>query len=536
MAPQDRSRPRRWRTFLKGLVAVVVLVAVVAAVWVRGRMQGPHREYRADIEFVSEPTPEGFEVGVSARDITPDLSKFDSWKDVDRDSRFRPDKGDTYEDRNGNGDFDFVWLGGFNINRPAQGVNDPLWARALAFRQGGAVVAVVSVDSIGLTHERFIEPRQELAREFPQLKHVVFTSTHTHNAPDTMGIWSYRPIPSKFNHEYVQFVVRQAKEAVAEAIRGLRPAEATLATADLPPAGFVRDSRQPIVTDRVLSTARFTAAGTEETIATLVSWGNHPEAMGGDNPLVSSDFPHYLREAMERGLEGEAGMKGFGGTCVFLQGPVGGLMTPLGLEVPDRNGRDVHRTNGVGKTRALGENLALRCANLLRSPAARPMKDHRLAVIAKSVFAPIEGTFKVPIMLGLIHPGWYDGKARTEVGVLRVGEIVLLTIPGEIYPEIVDGGVETPEGGDFPGPAVEVPPLRQEMPGALNLVLNLANDEIGYIVPRTQWDTQPPFTYGRKDAPYGEENSGGPDVAQVIHRESLSVLRRLKERVPSPRP
>jgi hypothetical protein len=523
---------KRWRSWLGRSVVVLAALAMAAMVWVRMRMQGPHRSYRADIEFASAAVAgetDVFEVGVAARNITPDLAKFDPWKDVDGDSRFRPDRGDTWEDRNGNGDFDFVWLGGFNINRPAQGVNDPLWARAVAFRHGGVVVAVVSIDSIGLTHERFIEPRLELAREFPQLRQVVFASTHTHNAPDTMGIWSYRPIPSKFNHDYVHFVVNEAKLAVAEAIRGLRPAQATLAAAEVAPEGFVRDSRQPIVTDRVLSAARFTVAGTEETIATLVSWGNHPEAMGGDNPLVSSDFPHYLRDAMEHGLAGEGGMAGFGGTCVFLQGPVGGLMTPLGLEVPDRNGREVHRTNGVGKARALGENLALRCAAGLRGPTARTMKDRRLAGVAKTVFAPIEGTFKIPIMLGLIHPGWFDGKARTEVGAFKIGEIALLTIPGEIYPEIVDGGVEAPDGADFEGPAVEVPPLRQEMSGALNLVANLANDEIGYIVPRTQWDTRPPFTYGRKDAPYGEENSGGPDVAQVIHAESLAALRRLKE-------
>ncbi|MCC7377305.1 MAG: hypothetical protein IT581_21765 [Verrucomicrobiales bacterium] len=73
------------------------------------------------------------------------------------------------------------------------------------------------------------------------------------------------------------------------------------------------------------------------------------------------------------------------------------------------------------------------------------------------------------------------------------------------------------------------------MTGTLNLVLNLANDEIGYIVPHTQWDTRPPFTYGRKDAPYGEENSGGPDVAQVIHHEGVGALRRLKDITIPPR-
>ncbi len=495
-------------------------------------MAGPFRDYRADAEFISGPASESgapLEVGVGAREITPRLEDFDPWRDVDGNSRFEPEKGDTWEDRNGNGTFDFVWLGGFHINRPAQGIQDPLWARALAFRHRDTVVAVVSIDCVGLTHERIIQARLELAASVPRARYVAFSATHTHNSPDTMGIWSHRPLRSRFNTDYVAWVMEQAQEAVKEAVNNLQPADATVVSADLPPQGFVRDSRPPLVQDRTLCAARFARAGTDETIATLISWGNHPEAMGGNNPLISSDFPHFARLAMEEGLDGDNGMLGFGGACVFVQGPVGGLMTPLGLEVPDRNGRDLHKENGAGKTRALGENLALRAAALLRGPGARAMKDPRVAVVTRSVFVPIEGTFKYPIMLGLIHPGWFDGAARTEVGALRVGDMEMLLVPGEIYPEIVDGGVEAPEGGDFPGAPVEVPPLREKMGGSVKLVVNLANDEIGYIVPRTQWDTQPPFTYGRKDAPYGEVNSGGPQVAPLIHRESLQVLERLQQ-------
>ncbi|MBX3747864.1 MAG: hypothetical protein KF833_21365 [Verrucomicrobiae bacterium] len=522
---------RRHRWLVRG-GSFFVLVAIGVFLWVRWRMQGPFREYRVDTAFVSggpETRSEGFEVGVAMRDITPDLDQYDSWVDVDGNSRFEPEKGDTWEDRNGNGRFDFVWLGGFHINRPAQGVNDPLWVRALAFRHRGTVVALVSIDVVGLTHERFIKTRLELAERLPELRYVAFTATHTHNSPDTMGIWSHRPFPSRFDEGYVERVMGEAREAVIEAVAGLEPVEVTVAVGDLEPEGFVRDSREPLVYDRVLGVARFARLDGGETVATAVSWGNHPEAMGSKNPLISSDFPHYLREAMENGLEGEHGMEGFGGTCVFLQGPVGGLMTPLGLEVPDRNGQDVHRQDGVGKTRALGENVALRAAALLRGPAARRMEDHRIGVAARTIFIPIEGTFRIPIMLGLIHPGWYGGKARTEVAAMRLGEIEVLCIPGEIYPEIVDGGVESPEGGDYPGEPVEVPPLRPQMRGAMNWVLNLANDEVGYIIPRTQWDTRAPYTYGRDEAPYGEVNSGGSEVAPIVHRESLSVLARLHE-------
>ena len=88
------------------------------------------------------------------------------------------------------------------------------------------------------------------------------------------------------------------------------------------------------------------------------------------------------------------------------------------------------------------------------------------------------------------------------------------------------GGIESPAGADYPGPPVEVPPLRSQMKGKLNMMIGLANDEIGYIIPRTQWDAEKPYAYGRTSAPqYGEQNSPGPEVALAIHREATALLK-----------
>ncbi len=510
------------------ILAITPLVlAIAAAVTVRIRMQGPYRDYRVDTSWVSQAGPEDpLWIGAAKRDITPNLAAYDAWTDADGNSEFEPKKGDTYEDKNGNKDFDFVWLGGFSPNRPAQGVNDPLWARAIALRHGERTVVMVAIDSVGLTHERFIKIRKSIDHAQHGIDHLLFSTTHTHNSPDTMGIWSHGYLPFRFDHDYIELVLDRCRQAILEAVANLERAEARYASTLIEPTGFVRDSRKPKVYDQLLGAIQFTRPGTEETIATLVNWGNHPEAMGSKNPLVSSDFVHYWRDGVENGLPEPNGCAGLGGLCVFFQGSIGGLMTPLGIDVPDRDGVTVHTEDGVGKTRALGENLALRTVDLLRHQS-QPLSDHRLGLVAKTVFVPIAGTFKYPIMLGIIHPGWYDGKAKTEINALRLGPIEILTIPGEIYPEIVDGGIESPEGGDYPGEPVEVPPLRPQMQGRLNLVFGMANDEIGYILPKTQWDTKAPYTYGRDSAPYGEINSGGPEAGPVIHRECLQVLEKL---------
>jgi len=56
----------------------------------------------------------------------------------------------------------------------------------------------------------------------------------------------------------------------------------------------------------------------------------------------------------------------------------------------------------------------------------------------------------------------------------------------------------------------------------------MSNDMIGYIVPKSQWDVEPPFSYGYKNRPYGEINSLGPETAPKIHAEVLKVLKELR--------
>ncbi len=219
------------------------------------------------------------------------------------------------------------------------------------------------------------------------------------------------------------------------------------------------------------------------------------------------------------------GVEGLGGMCLYFQGMVGGLMTQLHTTVPHRDGVQQFDKASFEKAQALGENVAIVVVNSLRGDDAIRVENPKVSLAAKTIFVPMDGLYGYAVMLGLIHPGWYWGKAKTEVNAIRIGDLEILTIPGELYPEIAEGGIESPDGADFPGTPVEVPPLRKQMTGKVNMVIGLANDEIGYIIPRTQWDTEPPYAYGRTDDPqYGEENSGGSGVAPVIHREALAVL------------
>ncbi len=523
------------RYIKRGLQLVVVLLLLLFVV-LFFTSRGPHRESSIDVTY---PDPEKWtqvnqlQVGVGVRDITPKTELYDSWVDVNADGKFDPET-DQYDDKNGNGTFDLIWLAGFGNNRPAQGIHDPLWSRAIAFKNNGAIIVLVSIDSIGITHERYLDIRARLSEEAPHVTHVSFAATHTHNAPDTIGLWSYKEfIGRKFDDAYVRYVQDQIFESVLDSVSQLVPAKTVLAEAKVPMENFTHDARPPVVVDKKLPVAWFRNLKTGKTIATLSSWGMHPEGFGADFPLISSDFVHYYREAMENGIDGKGGFKGFGGKAVYFTGPVGGLMTQLNINIEDRFGE----SNGPkSKSQAQGENLAILAAGALnkaKQDGVDDMSHQGIAFSAKTIFIPIGWPLKIAVALGMVHPGMYglpfNTEVKSEVNAIRIGDLEIITSPGEVFPEIVDGGIESPEGADIRTEPVEVPPLRSVMKGTINMNFNLGMDEIGYIIPISQWDREPPYTYSYREPPYGEVYIGDPNASPKIHQESLRLLERLHE-------
>jgi hypothetical protein len=48
------------------------------------------------------------------------------------------------------------------------------------------------------------------------------------------------------------------------------------------------------------------------------------------------------------------------------------------------------------------------------------------------------------------------------------------------------------------------------------MLFGLADDEIGYIIPKVEWDEKAPWLKGASKRWYGEVNSVGPDAAPMI--------------------
>jgi len=519
------SSLRRIAIVLGSLVAGMAILVVAGLVWWNlDTGGGRYPDYRLDLDLTSGAAESGlFTAGAARASITPPVP--DRWEDVNRNHRF-DERVDRWIDGNHNGRFDAIWLAGFHHARAAAGIHDDLWARAVVFGYPGCRVAICAVDLVGLFEDDVIAIRElvneELAGLPKSISYVIVAATHTHSGPDVMGIWGPSEMESGVNEAYLGRVRAIVVRTIIEAARAAEPAQVVFAAGSTGTDGFVRDSRPPVIIDDTVAVARFVRRSTDETIATLVNWSNHPEALTSGNLLVTSDFPGYLRDAVEHGMpaaRGRPARLGLGGMCIYLSGSVGGLMTPIGVRVPDHINADTsYTTPTFAKAEALGRNVAAHVLDLVASATA-PLDAPPISVRARTIFIPLANRlFRAAGKIGVIPRAFADGEVRSEVAVLRVGPSSWTCIPGEMYPEIVVGGVQHPHGADFAEAPGETPPIRALMPGGPKFILGLANDEIGYIIPKSQWDEAKPFAYDLDRPPYGEVNSVGPDAAPAIHQ------------------
>lgn len=500
------------------------------------------------------------QAGAAALTITPTC--FESWEDADGDARYsssseaffdcgcdrlcEEDEGWPGADEGeGDGLFQAVWLAGFGQGRAAAGVADDLWARAVVFDQADVRVAIVALDVVGWFYDDTVAIRDAITGAGLGVDHVIVHATHQHEGPDTMGQWGPSLTQPGTDRAYMDEIVSTSTQAVAQAVASLQPATLRAGAIDTAaPFGAkgtrntVRDSRDPVVIDELLYTAHLQTEGGQP-IATLVNWSNHPEAVGSDNLLITSDFAHYLRQGVEQGVGGRAGL---GGTAIFLNGTVGGLMTPLGITVTDLDGVD-HTGDTFEKAQALGELMAdLALQSVDGSTASQ---DPSLSLRSSHLYIPVENfAFQALFLIGIFERGLYnydpeadlDESNRpdilTGIDLLRLGPVAMLTVPGELAPEVAIGGYDgsrvntdedsliDPENENPPelDLAPEGPYLKELMAAEHAWIIGLGNDEIGYLIPAYDYKLSDSVPY-LEEAPghhYEETNSIGPQATPLI--------------------
>jgi hypothetical protein len=411
---------------------------------------------------------------------------------------------------------DPVWMGGWDI-RVAVGIHDELYARSVVVRSKGTTIAFVAVDLIGLFYADVQEIRTMVDPSLG-IDHVIVAPTHNHEGPDTLGLWGPDPFVSGVDPEYMVFVKEQVVSCIEAAAQAMEEAELEVAHTTVP--GIMANGRDPGLVYPDLIAMRFEHK--KKTIATVLSFAGHPEVLDGApyNYLISADYIAYVYEYIEDRL---------GGVAVFLNGALGGMITPDvdgvfdGLETP---GLPVNRTFEMAEE--IGTRLASAAIEALED--AEVCKNTNIVLKKTTIDIPLENDdFRLlgsqPFPAILVRDMYTDGELdtsamdisdwfglppstvmlplgedmRTELNVVKIGYIEMVTVPGELLPKLGHQLTET------------------MMTGKYNIIIGLGNDELGYIIPFEDWDP----------TKYEESMSVGRETGPII----LDALQALIEEV-----
>lgn len=417
---------------------------------------------------------------------------------------FTDDPVNSELDASSKGKWDGIYLAGFGHNRPATGMHDDIWARALVFEQGETRLAVVALDLIGYyAHADYygLDHVKKLLDPELGITDILIASTHDHEAPDTIGPWGPDVLTDGKYPRYLQFIDAQIAKAIAEAARSTVPVRMKVGITDPQQSPSIAGmqtrtaGRPPFFFDqemRVLQFFRISGSEQGRVVATLINWNTHPESMESGNTIITSDFPDAVRKSVEAK---------FGGTAVYISGDIGAVEI-----IGDSNNKNHDRINFDGRdfplnsknnrpgftferTEAIGRDVAKAAFNAL---AHAEWSESNLLTIRKATMrAPMDNAaYYFLAQKGVLDtvplpPDGSQPVIEASVYDVTLGDAEIITVPGELFPEVfygVDSNHRTDCGAADTGRPHEVS-VRDRMKGKYKLIFGLCPDEFGYFVP-----------------------------------------------------
>ncbi len=404
-----------------------------------------------------------------------------------------------------------LYIAGYHAGREITGVLDLQRASAAWIDTGKGGILLIGIDCVGLGNDTVTAIRNRL-KDFCKQTDCVSVNvyaTHTHAGIDTLGLWGPAAQDGK-NHAFMQNLIDAAVLA-AQAAYDDRT-EGTLYFGSAMPQDLLYDSRSPHEYDPNLYQLRFAPHDKAQNGIRLLSYASHAESLRGANTLLSRDFPGAVADAIKADT---------GDDAMFMPGAVGGLIMTRELTEP---------FDAVENMRKTAEILTDAILSIENETALSPT----LAYSRVDMEIPLDNTlFFYYKFLGILGNEVSRGDSMTgydlhsELSVLQLGEVTLCLMPGEIFPELVSGkGL----GKGDPTPLSEIAKDR----GVQNLlIVGLCNDELGYIIPPSNYllNEKAPYidtaTEATGENHYEETNSTGIATAQMIADAFAAALEKL---------
>ncbi len=387
--------------------------------------------------------------------------------------------------------------GGF-LQRSANSVSDPLFARSLVIRDGKETIAIVIVDSCMFPRTLCDEIKRLATKQTGiPTNRILISATHTHSAPAAMrclGCWP--------DEAYVKYVPARVAQAIADAHKNLQPAKLGWAVVDgsdltncrrwitrsdrmgTDPFGerTVRAMMHPGYQnasytspagpiDPWLSLLSVVSAKDETPICLMANLSMHYFGGGGFSADYYGDVARML-EARIGKLSGKAA-PGFVG--IMSQGTSGDLhwmdysKPRRGLSRQQYAQQVTDRVLEAWKTIEHRSNQSIAMAEK-RLTIARRTPSHARREWARPINAArLDRPPRSRVEVYAQHAEWIHENPKEEVVLqaVRIGELGITAIPNEVY-------------------GITGLKLKRQSPLALTFNLELANGGAGYIPPPEQ--------------------------------------------------
>lgn len=399
-----------------------------------------------------------------------------------------------------------LYIAGYHSGWEITGVLDAQNARALWLDDGTTSMVLIAVDCIGLGSDTVARIRKEL-QSFSEetgcdAVHVV--ATHTHAGIDTLGLWGPVAMDGK-NEDFMETVINGAVQAAYLAYEDRSSGRLYYSCTQTPDLQI--DSRDPQVFNSGLYQLRFASEDPDKNGIRLFSFAAHAESLRGDNTLVSRDYPGVVCDILKEET---------GDDAIYLPGAIGGLiMTPVLTDGTFDAVENMYRTGEQIAQYLLAERDERLVEADIQMANVRFQVDLDNTIFIYYKFLGILGNSSRQSLLG-------QYSLQTELTVVRMGHLTMALLPGEIFPELVYGPTEAED----PQPLGQI---AAEFGLDELMVIGLADDEIGYIVPPSDFvlDSELPYFQEAEGDHYEETNSVGPGCAGSVAEAFKKALRQL---------
>ncbi len=316
-------------------------------------------------------------------------------------------------------------LGGYGerMNKPAEGIHDKICAKALAFKNENQKYVIVTIDVLGLPSNVKNDLLKRISGQGWNKGNIMLLPSHSHGSLEMAALNSKNllnnPQIGIFQPELLEFILDKLEALIIEADQNYQPVK--IGTKSRKIEGLNRNRRgDPNVDDELIVTRVDLRNGSP--LAVLVNWTAHPTFIGGDDMLVSAEWPGYLQNELQN-------LIGNNVTALYYNGAEGDMSPIL----------DLH-ADAYEKIEVYGKKVADKAFNIYNEIKSKKVKEFNFSYniiqlpehkahpsfmeTGGKEYGLDENTVK--IIMNMLAP--------TEVGLgaLRIDNLLIAGVPGEM--------------------------------------------------------------------------------------------------------